>query len=127
VIGSRRDAWPTAVAADALVVLVFAVVGRASHDEPVTVVGVLHVAWPFLLAAGIGLGSAALTHDDPRSLKVGVRVWLVTVVLGMVLRHLTGGGTAAAFVVVATVVLGPLFLGWRLVARVRRWRHPLRR
>ena len=123
-IGSSRRAWPTAVVADTLVVLLFAVVGRASHDEPVTVAGVWHVAWPFLLAAAVGLGSAALTHDDPRSVKVGVRVWLVTVVLGMVLRRLSGAGTAAAFVVVATVVLGLLFLGWRLVARLRRWTKP---
>jgi hypothetical protein len=45
----------------------------------------------------------------------------------MVLRRLTDAGTAASFVVVATVVLGVLFLGWRFVARVRRWTRPFRR
>ena len=31
----------------------------------------------------------------------------------MVLRRLTDAGTAPSFVVVATLVLGVLFLGWR--------------
>jgi len=43
----------------------------------------------------------------------GIVVWLSTVVVGMLLRRLTGDGTAASFVVVALVVLGVFLLGWR--------------
>ena len=126
-IGNRRNAWVTAVVADALVVVVFAAVGRASHSEHVGIAGVWHVAWPFLVAAAAALASAAYTKDDPRAWKIGARVWLVTVVLGMVLRRLAGSGTAPGFVIVATLVLGVLFIGWRVVLRVRRWTSPFRR
>jgi hypothetical protein len=40
----------------------------------------------------------------------------------MLLRRLTGDGTAWPFVVVATVVLGALLLGWRAGAQVVRSR-----
>jgi FtsH-binding integral membrane protein len=120
-------AWATAIAADAAVVLLFAVVGRSSHDEGLTLAGVARTAWPFLAGTAVGLGLAAFAHDDPRSNRAGIRVWLLTLAVGMVLRRLTDAGTAASFVVVATVVLGVLFLGWRFVARVRRWTRPFRR
>jgi hypothetical protein len=109
------------------VVLLFAVVGRASHDEGLTLAGVARTAWPFLAGTAAGLGLAAFAHDDPRSTRAGIRVWLLTVVVGLLLRRLTDAGTAPSFVVVATVVLGALFLGWRLTARVRRWTRPITR
>ena len=49
---------------------------------------------------------------------VGVVVWLSCVGLGMVLRVLDGQGTAAAFVVVALVLLGSAMLGWRWMAGI---------
>ena len=52
---------------------------------------------------------------------VGVPVWLCTVALGMVLRALTGAGTATSFVVVAAAVLGVLLVGWRLVLSATRF------
>jgi FtsH-binding integral membrane protein len=119
-----NNRWTTAVVADVVVVLVFATIGRASHDEGLTLGGVAHTAWPFLVGTAAGLGLAYFAHDDPRSTRAGVRVWLLTLAIGMVLRRLTDAGTAASFVVVATIVLGVLFLGWRFVARVRRWTRP---
>ncbi|WP_369688382.1 DUF3054 family protein [Actinomadura macra] len=47
---------------------------------------------------------------------MGVGVWLVTVAVGMVLRVVSGQGTAFAFVVVALAFLALVLLGWRLVA-----------
>ncbi len=122
-----RDRWTTAVVADAVVVLVFAVIGRVSHDKGLTLGGLAHTAWPFLVGTAAGLALAHFAHDDPRSTRAGIRVWLLTLAIGMVLRRLTDAGTAASFVVVATIVLGVLFLGWRFVARVRRWTRPFRR
>ena len=119
--------WGTAIALDVLVVLVFATIGRASHDEGITLAGVARTAWPFLAGAAVGWGLVQMAHDDPRALKAGVRVWLLCVVVGMVLRKLSGAGTAASFVVVATVVLGVLVLGWRLVEKVQRVRSVFRR
>jgi hypothetical protein len=119
---ARRHRWPTAIAADALVVVVFATVGRASHDEPVDLAGVWHVAWPFGLGVAAALGLAAYRGDDPRTIKVGVRVWLAALVVGMVGRRLTDAGTAPSFVLVAALVLGALFLSWRLFAKLDRLR-----
>jgi hypothetical protein len=119
---SRRNTWPIAVAADLLVVIVFAAVGRANHHESAGVHGVLHTAWPFGLGTLLALGLTAFIRADPLSVRTGIRVWLWTLVIGMVVRHASGEGTALAFVIVATLVLAALFVGWRLAFRWSRWR-----
>ena len=104
---------------DAAFVLLFATVGRRSHAEGVTVSGVLHTAWPFLVgtAAGWLLASVAL-EAGPRSLTFGAVVVVATVAVGMLLRAVASEGVAPSFVVVATVVVTVLLLGWRLLARL---------
>jgi hypothetical protein len=106
-----------AFALDVVFVVVFAVVGRASHQETNPVLGMLLTAWPFLvgLAAGWAL-VRMLSHRWALEVGTGVSVVLVTVVVGMLLRALTGQGTAPSFVLVATLVLAALLLGWRAVA-----------
>ncbi|NDU75134.1 DUF3054 family protein [Actinomadura sp. DSM 109109] len=102
---------------DALCVLVFVAIGRASHDEAASVTGFLATAWPFVLGLG---GAWTLLRGRRRPeefFPAGVGVWVSTVAVGMVLRAVTGQGTALAFVIVATVFLGAALLGWRLVAR----------
>ena len=47
-------------------------------------------------------------------------IWLCTVTLGMILRVVSGQGTAAAFIVVALAFLGLFLLGWRLLGRLAR-------
>ena len=49
----------------------------------------------------------------------GAAVWAGTLVGGMLLRALTGGGVQVSFVIVAGVVLAVFLLGWRLVTRTR--------
>src|SRR5512141_2485452 len=110
---SRRNGWPIAVAADLLVVIVFATVGRSNHHESTGIHGVWHTAWPFALGTALALALTAYTRSDPLTLRAGIRVWLWTLVIGMVVRAATGAGTALAFVIVATLVLAALFLGWR--------------
>ncbi len=123
---SRRNAWPIAVVADVVVVIVFAAVGRSNHHESDGISGVWHTAWPFLLGTAIALTLSAFTRTDPVSLGAGLRVWLWTVVIGMVVRASLGEGTAVAFIVVALVVLGALFLGWRAAFGWQRRRSRLR-
>jgi len=115
------------VVADAAVVVVFATIGRASHDEGLRLAGVWHTAWPFLVGTALALAWTASAKDDLRTIKVGIRVWLLTLLVGTVLRRLTDAGTAPSFVVVAALVLGVLFLGWRVVVRARRWTRPFAR
>ena len=42
-----------------MAIVVFAVVGRANHDESTGAHGVWHTAWPFLLGAALGLAATA--------------------------------------------------------------------
>jgi len=109
---------------DALLVLVFAAVGRASHDE--SPLGFLLTAWPFLVALLLGHLLAALLPARPRrpwSARWGLVVWVVTVGGGMLLRVAAGDTAQLPFIIVATLVLGALLLGWRLAAVLVRRRR----
>lgn len=109
---------------DAVFVLVFAVIGRASHDEDAA--GFLLTAWPFLAALVVGHLVAALLPTRPRrpwSAAWGAVVWVVTVIGGMLLRVASGATAQVAFIVVATLVLGVFLVGWRLVAALVRRRR----
>lgn len=108
---------------DLLVVLVFAAAGRASHDLDGDVLGVLATAWPFLV--GLVAGWVAVLRQGARRGGPGARhLWwldglvvaVTTLVVGLLLRSVTGGGTALPFVLVATGVLVGGLVGWRAVA-----------
>lgn len=106
-----------AFAADVVLVVVFAATGRSSHDEALSVGGVAGTAWPFLVGLVAGwLIATAITHRFPLRWRTAWPVWVMTVAVGMVLRAATGAGTATAFVIVATVTLGVLLIGWRVIA-----------
>jgi hypothetical protein len=106
---------------DVVLVVVFAAVGRASHEEASPVLGALLTAWPFLVGTALGwVVVRVLRHTWPLGVSPGVSVWFATVLVGLVLRHATGQGTAASFVVVAAVVLGLFLLGWRALAALAR-------
>lgn len=111
--------------ADVVLVVVFAAIGRASHQEADPVTGVLTTAWPFLAGAALGWLLVRAWRAPMRPWPTGVVVWVVTVAAGMLLRAVTGAGTAVAFVVVATITLAVFLLGWRsLAALVRRLSRP---
>jgi hypothetical protein len=46
----------------------------------------------------------------------GVVVWAATLVVGMLLRVVSGQGIASSFVVVAAIVLAVFLIGWRAAA-----------
>ena len=124
---TRSEAAIAAGAADVLCVLAFVAAGRRSHDEGNGLGAVLEVAAPFLIALAVGW-LATRAWRRPIELGTGVVVWLVTVALGMLLRRtLFDRGTAVSFVIVATVVLGALLVGWRAARAVvaRRRRQPV--
>lgn len=112
-----------AFVADAALVLAFAALGRSEHAREATLAGLFETAWPFLAGLAISWGVALVWRRPAAPLRSGVPVWVGTVALGMLLRALTGQGTALPFVLVATGTLGLFFLGWRaisaLITRVR--------
>ncbi|URM99519.1 DUF3054 domain-containing protein [Actinomadura madurae] len=103
---------------DVLCVLVFVGIGRASHDEAAGLAGFAGTAWPFLAGLAAGWGLWRVWRRPEALLPAGVGVWVTTVAVGMALRAVSGQGTAAAFVIVASVFLGAALVGWRLVRTV---------
>lgn len=120
----RDQRVPIAIGLDVFVVVLFVAIGRRNHDEGSALGGVLRTAAPFL----IGLAAAWLivrAWRRPMNVTVGIGLWPLTVLIGMLVRRLVfDDGTATAFVVVATVFLGAFVVGWRSIWRlVDRRRH----
>lgn len=110
-----------ALLVDVVAILVFAILGRSSHAEASTLLGVLGTAWPFLTGALAGHALCRLIaarRDAPSGWRSGVLVWAGTVVVGLLLRVASGDTAAWSFVVVAGIVLAVLLLGWRAVLRL---------
>lgn len=122
---ARRSSPPAivlALALDALFVVLFAIVGRSSHSLELTAAGIADTAWPFLVGLVV-MWAATLAWRAPFApVRSGLPVWLGTVVIGLLLRALAGGGTALAFVIVAALTLLLLLVGWRLIALIARRR-----
>ncbi|MFT4258521.1 DUF3054 domain-containing protein [Microbacterium sp.] len=115
-----------ALIVDAVLVLVFAVIGRASHSEDP--LGLFATAWPFLVALLVGHVVAAVQGrraPRPWTILWGAIVWVVTVVGGLLLRVATGSTAEPPFIIVATLVLGLFLIGWRALAAVVRRRRRL--
>ncbi|MDV6207073.1 DUF3054 domain-containing protein [Rhodococcus erythropolis] len=112
---------------DAILVIVFCAIGRRTHEEANALAGLAKTSWPFLTGLVIGWAATFALYRDKFNavllLPTGIVVWLGAVVVGMILRVLSGQGTQFSFIVVATLVLGAFLLGWRalapLVARIR--------
>src|SRR5437870_13227213 len=90
-----------AVVLDCCCVLVFVVIGRASHTKGESLAGVASTAWPFLAGlAGGWLATAGLTgqrvwRQPFRLWPAGVGAWLGAVGLGMAFRGVAEIGRAS--------------------------------
>lgn len=97
-------------------VAAFVAIGRAGHGEGEALAGLARTAWPFLAGLAVGWLVTRAWRRPAALAPAGLGVWVSTVALGMLLRVVSGQGTAAAFIVVALAFLGLLLLGWRLLA-----------
>lgn len=117
---TRASASPkiiaVAAAVDTVLVLVFVLIGRRSHEEGFSILGSLTTAWPFIVGLVVGwLVSRA--WRAPLSLgRAALPVWASTVVVGVALRALSGQGVAVSFVIVTLIVLALFLIGWRALA-----------
>ncbi|MEV1291750.1 DUF3054 domain-containing protein [Pseudonocardia sp. NPDC049635] len=116
-----------ALAADLVAVVVFAAVGRISHAEADSLVGLAGTALPFLIGAAAAWATPWV-RSSPTSLRAGFVVLALSVGIGFVLRLGFLGRLPLSFAVVAVVALAVLLLGWRVlagvVARLRGPREP---
>ncbi|ARE32778.1 MULTISPECIES: DUF3054 domain-containing protein [Rhodococcus] len=105
---------------DAILVIIFCAIGRRTHEEANALAGLAKTSWPFLTGLVIGWAATFALYRDKFNavllVPTGVVVWLGAVVIGMILRVLSGQGTQFSFIVVATLVLGAFLLGWRALA-----------
>ena len=106
----------TGAVLDVCCVGAFVAIGRASHSEGDALAGLARTAWPFLAGLAVGWLCTRAWRRRGALVPVGVGVWISTVGVGMVLRVVSGQGTAAAFIVVALAFLGLFLLGWRWLA-----------
>lgn len=113
----RRGTVVVAAAIDLGMVLLFVAVGRGFHAEPVGLLGMYETAWPFIAGLALGWAVTRAWRDPWRVVRPGIGIWIVTVAAGMMLRFVAGLGTALSFIIVATVALAVLLLGWRAIAR----------
>jgi hypothetical protein len=103
---------------DVVLVLVFVLIGRSSHDEGLGLAGVWQTSWPFLAGLAIGWGVVQAWRRPFGIVIPGVVIWVATVALGMLLRVASGQGVQLPFVIVATVTVAIFLLGWRTIATV---------
>lgn len=105
---------------DALCVLAFVVIGTRNHDTDTGISGVLYVAAPFWIAMVLGW-FVSHAKRNPFAISVGTQTWIVTLVIGMMLRNLVfDRGTATSFMIVAAIFLAVTMLGWRALSSRRR-------
>ncbi|NNH74430.1 DUF3054 domain-containing protein [Nocardia uniformis] len=112
---------------DAVLVVLFCAIGRSSHDEAI-LTGLARTAWPFEIGLIVGWAIAfalcysqadrefdtAVRRFDGWALwPTGVIIWLTTLVIGMLLRVVSGQGTAFSFILVAATALALFLLGPR--------------
>lgn len=110
--------WPLLIL-DVALVIIFAAIGRASHDSG-NLAGALDTAWPFLIGTATGWIVAYYNWDRlvPVTVPSGVTVWICTVAIGMLLRHQMDLGTAVPFIIVASLTLAAFLIGWRAIRHV---------
>jgi len=113
---SQRAVITTAVV-DVVAVVVFVAIGRRNHNEGTALSGIIGVAAPFLIALGISW-IGLRTWREPFNRASLVATWIITVVIGLLLRRLVfDRGIAIAFIIVATITLGVLLGLGRLLSR----------
>ena len=116
-----------AIAADAVAVIVFAAVGRVSHAESDSLVGLAGTVAPFAVGM-VAAWATPVVRARPASLRAGAVVLAGTAVIGLLIRAAFTGRLPLSFAIVTVIVLAVLLLGWRgislLVARRARTHVP---
>ena len=113
----RRRAVVTTAIVDVVAVVVFVAIGRRNHNEGTALSGIIGVAAPFLIALGISW-IGLRTWREPFNRASLIATWVITVVIGLLLRRLVfDRGIATAFIIVATITLGLLLGLGRLLSR----------
>jgi hypothetical protein len=104
-----------AFAADAVAVIVFAAVGRASHAESDDILGLLGTIAPFAVGL-VASWATPFVRAQPAGLRAGLVALAGTAVLGLLVRFAFTERLPVSFAVVTVVALAVLMLGWRALS-----------
>jgi hypothetical protein len=104
-----------AVIFDVASVVLFVAIGRSAHQHGITWAGMASTTWPFATGLAVGWFVVLRSRRAPTTPTSGLVIVPVMVAVAMVLRVLSGQGTAFAFVIVALVFLALFLVGWRTV------------
>lgn len=115
-MAAKKSHLPIALIVDLVLVVVFTIIGHYTHSNNLDPQGLWTTAWPFLVGLGVAWLLSAIWDKPISPLHTGTAVWAITVLVGLVLRALTGAGTAGAFIVVAASLNFLTLVGWRVVA-----------
>ena len=113
-------AW---LAADVVLIFLFALLGHFSHYGTLSLSGIAGTALPFLLAY---LAATAILRHSRRPtelLRTAVPLWIGTAAGGLILRVLFGESAELSFQIVAFAVLGLFLIAPRTIAALMRRRR----
>ena len=110
-----HDRTPLAAALDTAGIVLFVAIGLREHEQDTAIEALIETVAPFLIA--LALAWVALrVWRRPTDWRIGVGVWAIVMVAGMLLRRFVfDDGTATSFVIVAGGFLALVLIGWRLV------------
>jgi len=98
---------------DSFVVLLFVAIGRHAHKHGFSISGMASTTWPFAMGLLSGWLFIKITRRNAVTRSSGFIIVLLTVAFGMLLRLISGQGTAISFIIVAFVFLSLFLVGWR--------------
>lgn len=101
-------------ATDAVMVVAFTVIGRASHERDL-LRGIGNTIWPFLTGLIIAWVVSRAWTAPVAPWRTGIPVWAVTATGGMLLRWAAGQGVQPTFIIVGAGFLLLFLVGWRVV------------
>ena len=107
---------------DAALLLLFVMIGRASHGEGLW--GVLGTWWPFLTGLVVAWLVLRAWRTPLQIAWTGLGVWGITVIVGLLLRIISGQGVQFSFIIVTFLVVGVFLVGWRAIALLVRRLRP---
>ncbi|MFZ3453396.1 DUF3054 domain-containing protein [Arthrobacter sp. 7Tela_A1] len=115
---STHRFWHAFLAADVVLIVAFAALGRDTHAHGLDPAGVAVTASPFIAACLAGWLLLRAWHRPYTLWPTGILLWLITAGAGLAIRAVAGGGTALSFQLVTFGVLGAFLLVPRFAAAV---------
>ncbi|WP_137824071.1 DUF3054 domain-containing protein [Brevibacterium sp. 2SA] len=120
-MAAKKSHLPIALVVDLVLVILFTIIGHYTHSNDLDPQGIVTTAWPFVAALVVAWVLAAVWDRPLSPLASGTGIWAITVLLGLVIRGLTGAGgdpgqVPVSFMVVATTLNFITLVGWRVIA-----------